>query len=589
MSVRRRLMTRFIGLLAGTVILILVIGGSIAYWVIQQLNEASLVEDFATVGLDQLISTAEILPDGSVKYDPGLLKRIEENKGWLQILDEQGRVLDAFHTPPDVPNHYKPGELISYWQGQKPFPYQLYLLIRERKGINFTLLYGESNQAVSMLEQTYNGGRYANNKLELAPMQQDIIRTADAYLQILDEQGRVITSFNKPATGIPDSYSIQDLILRTRYPARYGVTTVTSYDEQNHSTWMLSVPLGSNPAGSNENPFGFILGPALIALLVSIISLLILLAVWYANLFGYPMLHMLQWLQRLERGQYEEPAGPRGRPLSQKKNGKWRRNYRVYTEVLHSIQTLSNTLRQDKELRRQTDSLREEWIAGITHDLKTPLSSIQGYAHMLEAEKYQWTSEEVREFAGIMLDKSMYMDRLVNDLAMTYRLRSGGYQPPIELTDINTLLQDLVHRAERNPAYGEGRITFQPAQIEVQGHVHIPSFERIVDNLTANALLHNPPDTKLIVSVQSGEEAGDFIVQFTDNGRGMDQETVWKLFERYYRGTDTGAPDVGSGLGMAVTKGLIEAMQGRIEVCSNPKEGTQIRLIWDVHSRTGTK
>lgn len=122
MSVRRRLMTRFIGLLAGTVVLILIIGGSIAYWVIQQLNEASLVEDFATVGLDQLISTAEILPDGSVKYDPGLLKRIDENNGWLQVLDEQGRVLDAFHTPSDVPNHYKPGELISYWQGQKPFP-----------------------------------------------------------------------------------------------------------------------------------------------------------------------------------------------------------------------------------------------------------------------------------------------------------------------------------------------------------------------------------------------------------------------------------------------------------------------------------
>lgn len=394
-----------------------------------------------------------------------------------------------------------------------------------------------------------------------------------------------MASFNKPAAGIPDSYSIQDLILRTRYPARYGMTAVTSYDEQNHSTWMLSVPLGSKPAGSNENPFGFIFGPALAALLVSIIGLLILLAVWYANLFGYPMLHMLQWLQRLERGQYEEPAGPRGRPLSQKKNGKWRRKYRVYTEVLRSIQTLSDTLKQDKELRRQTDSLREEWIAGITHDLKTPLSSIQGYAHMLEAERYEWASNEVREFAGIMLDKSMYMDRLVSDLAMTYRLRSGGYQPPVELTDINALLQDLVQRAERNPAYGEGRITFQPAPAQVQGYVHIPSFERIIDNLTANALLHNPPDAKLIVSVQPGKEAGDFIVQFADNGRGMDQETVWKLFERYYRGTDTAAPDVGSGLGMAVTKGLIEAMKGRIEVHSNPEEGTKIRLIWDAHSR----
>nr|WP_154892534.1 HAMP domain-containing sensor histidine kinase [Paenibacillus xylanexedens] len=584
MSIRRRLMTRFIGLLAGAVILILVLGGSIAYWVIQQLNEASLVDDFASVGLEQLISTAEILPDGTVQYDPALLKRVEENNGWLQVLDEQGRVVDAFHTPSDVPNHYKPGQLLSYWEGKKPFPYQLYLLIRERKGINFTLLYGESNQAVTILDQVYTDGSYANGKLVLPSEQQDILRSADAYLEILDEQGHVLTSFNKPALGTPDSYSIQDLILRTRYPTRYGITTVTIYDEQDHLTWMLSVPLASSPAGMNENPFGFIFGPALAALLVSIIILLVLLAFWYANRFGYPMLHMLQWLQRLERGHYEEPAGTRGKPRSQKPNGKWRQKYRVYAEVLHSIQSLSSTLKRDEELRRQTDSLREEWIAGITHDLKTPLSSIQGYAHMLEAEKYNWTSEEIREFAGIMLDKSMYMDRLVNDLSMTYRLRSGGYQLPIEQTDVNALLQDLVHRAERNPAYGEGRITFQPATFAVQGYVHIPSFERIVDNLTANALLHNPPETKLTVRVEPGEQTGDFLIQFADDGRGMDQETVWRLFERYYRGTDTATSDVGSGLGMAVTKGLIEAMKGRIEVQSHPDQGTTIRLIWDRHS-----
>ncbi|MBM6383241.1 MAG: HAMP domain-containing histidine kinase [Paenibacillus sp.] len=584
MSIRRRLMTRFIGLLAGAVILILVLGGSIAYWVIQQLNEASLVEDFASVGLEQLISTAEILPDGTVQYDPALLKRVEENNGWLQVLDEQGRVVDAFHTPSDVPNHYKPGELLSYWEGKKPFPYQLYLLIRERKGINFTLLYGESNQVVTLLDQVYTSGSYADGKLVLPTEQQDILRSADAYLEILDEQGHVLTSFNKPAMGTPDSYSIQDLILRTRYPTRYGINTVTLYDEQDQSTWMLSVPLLSSQAGMNENPFGFIFGPALAALLVSIIILLMLLAFWYANRFGYPMLHMLQWLQRLERGHYEEPAGTRGKPRSQKRNGKWRQKYRVYAEVLHSIQSLSSTLKRDEELRRQTDSLREEWIAGITHDLKTPLSSIQGYAHMLEAEKYNWTSEEIREFAGIMLDKSMYMDRLVNDLSMTYRLRSGGYQPPIEKTDVNALLQYLVHRAERNPAYGEGRITFEPATVAVHGYVHIPSFERIVDNLTANALLHNPPETKLTVRVEPGEQDGNFIIQFADDGRGMDQETVWRLFERYYRGTDTATSDVGSGLGMAVTKGLIEAMKGRIDVQSHLDQGTTIRLIFDRHS-----
>lgn len=580
MSIRRRLMTRFIGMLAGAVILIILLGSVATYWVVQKINEVNLVDDFATSGLDQLINTAEILPDNTIQYDPELLKQVDINQGWLQVLDEQGYVIDDYHTPADVPTHYKPGELIAYWESKKPFPYQIVMLIREKNGKNFTLLYGERNPANSLLDQIRPDHPYTRGELVLKSAEQEALRTANAYLQVLDPYGQEIASYNKPAMGVPSQYSVQELVLLVRYPSRSGMSTATWYDERNETTWMISIPVDSS-AGGNQNPYTFILEPALAVLLVSIIILLILLAFWYANRFGSPMLHMLQWLQRLERGHYEEPAGALGVPRSQHRNGKWKRKYLVYAEVLHSMQALSHTLKQDEKLRKQTESLREEWIAGITHDLKTPLSSIQGYAHMLEAEKYSWTSEEVREFAGIMLDKSMYMDRLVNDLAMTYRLRSGGYQPVVEETDVNTLLRDLIQRAERNPAYGEGRILFQPSEVPVYGLVHIPSFERIVDNLTANALLHNPPESTLVVSVHPGKQASEFSIQFSDNGRGMDPETVWKLFERYYRGTDTGTSDVGSGLGMAVTKGLIEAMKGRIEVQSTPGEGTIIRLIWD--------
>lgn len=585
MSIRRRLMTRFIGMLAGAVILIILLGSVATYWVVQKVNEVNLVDDFAVNGLDQLINTAEILPDNTIRYDPELLKQVDKNQGWLQVLDEQGYAIDEYHTPADVPTHYKPGELIAYWEIQKPFPYQIVMLIREKNGKEFTLLYGESNPAKSLMNKIRSDLAFTNGKLDLKTDQQEALRAANAYLQVLDASGSELSSYNKPAMGVPSEYTIQELVLQVRYPSRSGMSVATWYDEQNETTWLISIP--SDPlATGNQNPYSFILEPALVVLIVSIIILLILLAFWYANRFGSPMLHMLQWLQRLERGHYEEPTGAFGVPRSQRRNGKWKRKYNVYAEVLRSMQALSHTLKQDEELRKQTDSLREEWIAGITHDLKTPLSSIQGYAHMLEADKYSWTVEEVREFAGIMLDKSMYMDRLVNDLAMTYRLRSGGYQPVVEETDVNTLLRDLIQRAERNPAYGEGRILFQPSEVPVYGLVHIPSFERIVDNLTANALLHNPPESILVVSVHSGTQADEFSIQFADNGRGMDPETVWKLFERYYRGTDTGTSDVGSGLGMAVTKGLIEAMNGRIEVQSTPGEGTIIRLIWDGPSET---
>ncbi|MCZ4148824.1 hypothetical protein BZG21_30775, partial [Escherichia coli] len=144
----------------------------------------------------------------------------------------------------------------------------------------------------------------------------------------------------------------------------------TWYDERNETTWLIGVPGDPSLPGA-QNPYHFILEPTLIVLILSVIVLLLLLAFWFANRFGFPMLHMLQWLQRLERGHYEEPTGALGVPRSQRRNGKWKRKYRVYAEVLHSMRALSHTLKQDEELRKQTESLREEWIAGITHDLKT--------------------------------------------------------------------------------------------------------------------------------------------------------------------------------------------------------------------------
>ncbi|MGM1020354.1 MAG: sensor histidine kinase [Bacillota bacterium] len=122
---------------------------------------------------------------------------------------------------------------------------------------------------------------------------------------------------------------------------------------------------------------------------------------------------------------------------------------------------------------------------------------------------------------------------------------------------------------------------FQAAPFDVTVRLYTPWLERIINNLVANALLHNPPDTVLIVSVIPGEGGKGLTIQFADNGTGMDENTVNRLFERYYRGTATSAALNGTGLGMAISKGLIEAMGGQITVETTLGNGTVIRLIWE--------
>src|SRR5690606_8889093 len=103
-------------------------------------------------------------------------------------------------------------------------------------------------------------------------------------------------------------------------------------------------------------------------------------------------------------------------------------------------------------------------------------------------------------------------------------------------------------------------------------------FQRIVDNLIANAVKYNPSGTTITVALSTIEQHL-FIVRIEDDGTGMDAKTLNKLFDRYYRGSNTLDSGNGSGLGMAITKQLIGLHGGSIKVTSEVGRGTTVRLM----------
>ncbi|OBZ08542.1 sensor histidine kinase KdpD [Bacillus sp. FJAT-26390] len=580
MTIKRQLTMRFVLQLAIAGLVVLLIASMTVIWVIKRFADISISHDFASVGLARLVESSELGKDG-IRFDPHLLEQVKKNGGWLQSLDENGQVENSYNTPKDVPLRYNPGELIAFWRGAKPFPYHLYLWIQDKGGKRYTLLYGAPNYTGLLLNAAARSGKLSSDgKLLLPDEATEKLNRIEGFVQLLDSAGNELASYNKPKS-IPATYSLQELALRTMYNSVYGFRLDSAFEDETGRTWLIGVP---NAKGSTRGDALLIPAEvkvvliAVITMFSAILALFLLLSLWNAHRFGMPMLHMLTWLDALGKGVYKEPADHRGVPHSRTRSGKWRRRYRVFADVMFSIDKLSGTLQRDQAMRRQTDSLREEWIARITHDLKTPLSSIKGYAHLLAEPKYEWSSEEVRKFSSHMLDKSAHMDMLISDLAMTYRLRTGVRPPEAEEVDLNSWLQEALKQAAANPDYGMGRITFHEPGRAVIVKLYTPWLERVVNNLTANSLLHNPPDTLLDVTLLADE---GLTIQFADNGAGMDEDTLNKLFERYYRGTGTSATPNGTGLGMAVSKGLIEAMGGRITVETALGKGTVIRLIWD--------
>ncbi|MGO4376574.1 histidine kinase dimerization/phospho-acceptor domain-containing protein, partial [Paenibacillus sp. MCAF20] len=122
-------------------------------------------------------------------------------------------------------------------------------------------------------------------------------------------------------------------------------------------------------------------------------------------------------------GQYEEVLTDRDRRRVFRKNGKLRMRYRLYKEVIRSFYRMAEKLAQTEKDRAELEKTREEWMSGISHDLRTPLATIHGYGYILESPSSDWNQEELHEMGRMIREKGDYMLELVADFSHVYQLK----------------------------------------------------------------------------------------------------------------------------------------------------------------------
>ena len=249
----------------------------------------------------------------------------------------------------------------------------------------------------------------------------------------------------------------------------------------------------------------------------------------------------------------------------------------IFSEVYGALNKMDMEIRNSDKIQEETDRVRNEWITNITHDLKTPLSPIKGYAELLTSNA-EIDKATMQEYGGIILKNVNHTEKLINDLKLTYQLDSGSMPFNPQSVKLARYMKELVIDIVNDPAFKDRNIVFESNAQDIEICIDTDLFRRAMNNLIINALTHNPPETKVTISIDTNSEK-EACVYISDNGTGMSEAEQAELLNRYYRGTNTKEKPEGSGLGLAIAKQIINLHNGNIHVKSELNEGTQFTII----------
>jgi two-component system, OmpR family, sensor histidine kinase BaeS len=282
--------------------------------------------------------------------------------------------------------------------------------------------------------------------------------------------------------------------------------------------------------------------PAVVALLSAVAAGLILLTYRKARGFASPLGALMDAADRVAEGDY---------------------SVRVQTFGPPPLRALAGSFNTMTERLQNADRVRRDLMADVAHELRTPLSVLQGRLEGLLDGVYTCDERQLSQ----LLEETRVLSRLVEDLRTLALSDAGALPLDREPADVAALARDVA--ASMEP---------EAARRSIAVHVNAPTdavadidpvrVREVLTNLLANAVRHSPAGRAVTVSIAA--EGPAVVVTVADTGEGMDAETRARLFDRFHKGPGSR----GSGLGLAIAKGIVVAHGGTISAASTPGEGT---------------
>ena len=232
---------------------------------------------------------------------------------------------------------------------------------------------------------------------------------------------------------------------------------------------------------------------------------------------------------------------------------------------------------RDITLLKEFERLRTEFVANVSHELKTPLTSILGFVETLKDGGID-DPENRMKFLQIIETQSKTLHTLIEDLLLLSRIESA--KEPLRLREVD--VEELFDKMRETflPILKEKSIQLQavPPAKAIRLHVEPGSLERALSNLIDNALKYNQANGR--VTLQAHDSAGSVTLEVRDTGIGIAPGDLPRIFERFYRADKSRSRESGgTGLGLSIAKHIVERHGGRIDVQSTPGKGSTFSII----------
>ena len=237
---------------------------------------------------------------------------------------------------------------------------------------------------------------------------------------------------------------------------------------------------------------------------------------------------------------------------------------------------MADELEREASQRDQLDRLKDEFVLTASHELRSPLTSVQGFAELLMLDRDSLTPKQV-ETVEIILENCRHLVRLLNDLLDLARSDAGRLGIVPRPTDVAPLIEEAIRtmRAQTDASRQALEVRIEPGLPQI--YVEADRIRQILVNLLTNAHEYSPEGAS--IAVQARVVGAEVEISVSDNGPGIPENQLEQIFERFVRG-DAGLTQRvgGTGLGLAIARSLVELHGGTIAVESAPGQGSTFRF-----------